>query len=83
VKRCLEALAFRFDDGLVTVDLAVHNPRGYGALRYVTRKGDHTSERPHRLSRILEAPEKLEFIEKKLLEALTEKVPVPIALILK
>jgi hypothetical protein len=57
VKRCLEVLAFRFDEERVKVDQAVFNPsriwRLYGTAN---RKGDSSSNRPHRLSRILEAP---------------------------
>jgi hypothetical protein len=57
VKRCLAALADRFDDGQVKVDRAVFNPsriwKLYGTLG---RKGDNLPERPHRLAQILEAP---------------------------
>jgi hypothetical protein len=42
VKRCLDALALRFDDNAVSVDRAVANParivKLYGTL---TQKGDH------------------------------------------
>jgi len=57
VKRGLEALAFRFDDELVGIDQTVFNPARIWKL-YGTpaRKGDSTSDRPHRLARILEAP---------------------------
>jgi hypothetical protein len=56
VKKCLEALALRFDDDRVKVDQAVFNPariwKLYGTL---SRKGDSLPDRPHRLARILEA----------------------------
>jgi hypothetical protein len=57
VKRCLEALALRFDDENVKIDQAVFNPsriwKLYGTL---SRKGDALLDRPYRLARILEAP---------------------------
>jgi hypothetical protein len=53
----LDALAESFDTGQVHIDTSVHNPsrisKLYGTL---ARKGDHTAERPHRVTRILEAP---------------------------
>ncbi len=56
VKRVLEALASKFDSDQVKIDRTVANParvtKLYGTL---SRKGDHTEERPHRRSRILEA----------------------------
>jgi hypothetical protein len=55
VKRCLEALALRFNDDRVKVDQSVFNPsriwKLYGTL---SRKGDSLPDRPHRLARILE-----------------------------
>ncbi len=55
VKRCLEALAFRFDDEHVTIDQKVFNAsriwKVYGTM---ARKGHDTPDRPHRLSRVLE-----------------------------
>jgi hypothetical protein len=57
VKKCLEALALRFDDDRIKVDRTVFNPariwKLYGTL---SRKGDSLPDRPHRLARILEAP---------------------------
>jgi putative DNA primase/helicase len=51
VKRCLQALAFRFNDVAVQVDETVANParitKLYGTL---ARKGLGSSERPHRRS---------------------------------
>jgi hypothetical protein len=57
VKRCLEALAFRFDDDRVTVDPAVFNPaRIWKLYGTASRKGDPLPDRPHRMSRIVELP---------------------------
>jgi hypothetical protein len=57
VKRCLHALAARFDDARVSIDTAVFNParivKLYGTM---ARKGDSTPERPHRFSRLVEIP---------------------------
>lgn len=57
VRRCLEALALRFDDDRVKVDQAVFNPaRIWKLYGTVSRKGDSLSDRPHRLAKILETP---------------------------
>jgi hypothetical protein len=56
VKRCLQALAGRFDDDQVKIDQLVFNPsRIWKLYGTVSRKGDHVADRPHRLARILEA----------------------------
>ena len=58
VKGVLEALDFGFSDGAVEVDTAVANAARIWKLYGTTaRKGDHTNERPHRRSALLEAPE--------------------------
>jgi len=58
VKRILQGLAARFDTPHVKVDQSVYNPsritKLYGT---VTRKGPHTAERPHRVSKVLEGDE--------------------------
>jgi hypothetical protein len=55
VKKCIEAVAFRFSDDTVVVDLSVYNAARIWKL-YGTQvcKGDPTSDRPHRVARILE-----------------------------
>jgi hypothetical protein len=57
VKRCLLALAARFDTAQVKIDPKLFNParilKLYGTL---SRKGDDTPERPHRRSCVLEVP---------------------------
>jgi hypothetical protein len=56
VKRCLQALAHRFDDDRVKIDQKVFNPaRIWKLYGTVNRKGDNVADRPHRLARILEA----------------------------
>ena len=74
---CLSVLDACFSDRLATVD-AVNSNAGriwklYGT---VARKGDNTSERPHRRSRILSVPERLEVVSAELLEKLCKALPV-------
>jgi hypothetical protein len=75
VERCLKALAPRFSDTAVSVDVGNYNPariwKIYGTL---VAKGDSVPERPHRLARILEAPEMISVTLDKL-EALASTVP--------
>lgn len=55
VKRCLQALARRFDDDRVKIDQKVFNPsRIWKLYGTVSRKGDSVVGRPHRLARVLE-----------------------------
>ena len=55
IEKALAALAFRFDDALVTVDQKNFNPaRIWKLYGTVAAKGDPTPERPHRLSRWVE-----------------------------
>jgi hypothetical protein len=78
IQRFLKALAARFDDEAVHVDQTVFNAsrivKLYGT---VAAKGDNIAERPHRLSRILDVPTKLEVVPRELLEefAATWKEP--------
>lgn len=81
IQHCLEALAFRFDDPEVTIDQKVFNPARIWKL-YGTWacKGDSTPDRPHRLSHIIEAPDVLVPVSRKLLEVLASSVPTPPAI---
>lgn len=83
VKNCLEALAGKFDDRNgqacpVKVDTCVFNAsriwKLYGTL---AGKGDSLPERPHRLARILEAPEALAVVLPDQLQALASLAPQP------
>ncbi len=77
IKRCLEALAFRFDTDAVTIDQAVSNParmtKLYGTL---ARKGDATGDRPHRRSRLMHVPQPLVAVDQELLEQLGDEQPM-------
>jgi len=56
-QRTLQGLAARFSNGAVAVDTMTFNPARIWKLYGTTaRKGDNTSERPHRISCILEVP---------------------------
>lgn len=74
VKRTLEGLQ-QFNESDVHVDLTLFNPsriiKLYGTLAC---KGDNTEERPHRLSRILEAPDALQIVSREQLEAIATPV---------
>ena len=84
VEAVLKALAARFSDAAVKVDETVFNAsrivKAYGA---VACKGDDVPERPHRLSRILDAPAHVEAVPRELLEEMARpekgmaKVPDP------
>lgn len=76
LKRCLEALAFQFDDEAVNVDVTTYNAariwKLYGTLAC---KGDSTPDRPHRRAVLLEVPEVLAVVPPELLEALAAHAP--------
>ena len=64
VKDCLEALDSKFSDDKVKVDTSTFNAgriwKIYGTM---ARKGSNTSDRPHRMAKILEAPETAELAQ--------------------
>ena len=77
IQRCLQALAERFSSPSVGVDRSVFNPsricKLYGTF---SRKGDHTEDRPHRLSRVVKIPEGgLQVVPLALLESLAAEAP--------
>jgi hypothetical protein len=58
VKGVLEALAFKFSDKAVEVDVTNCNAARIWKLYGTTaRKGDNIADRPHRRSRLLKVPE--------------------------
>jgi len=78
VARCLAALATRFNCERVKIDGKVSNAaRISKVFGTVARKGDSTVERPHRMARILSAPESLDVVPTALLEALAGPAPSP------
>ncbi|MDP2601894.1 MAG: hypothetical protein Q8S00_04795 [Deltaproteobacteria bacterium] len=76
IKKCLEALALRFTDDRVAVDLTTCNPARIWKL-YGTRacKGDDTPERSHRLASLIDVPEKIEVASADLLKKLAAMAP--------
>jgi hypothetical protein len=76
VKTALEALDFQFSDKTVHVDKGVSNAariwKLYGTMAC---KGDHTEERPHRLSQILSSPNELKEVSVKQLQELASMCP--------
>ncbi len=76
VRDCLATLDALFSDDTVTVDTANFNAariwKLYGTM---SRKGDNTPERPHRISAIIEAPGTGETIEAETLLRLANLLP--------
>lgn len=76
VKACLEALVSTFSDDKVKVDTSTYNAariwKIYGTM---ARKGSDVSDRPHRLSRIIDAPVVLATVSREQLEALAAIPP--------
>lgn len=71
VHRVLKELARRFNDEDVSIDTKVANASRICKL-YGTRaaKGEHTADRPHRLSKIIAIPEQFEVVSAAMLEKL-------------
>ncbi|MFN7958381.1 MAG: hypothetical protein U0P46_08680 [Holophagaceae bacterium] len=76
VSDCLKALNARFSDADVKVDTSVGNPariwKLYGTLAC---KGDPLPDRPHRLARVLAAPETFVITPRDILEKLAADTP--------
>lgn len=76
VKRCLAALAGRFDDDAVKVDPSVYNPARISKVYGTTaRKGADTDDRPHRRAELTGAPDAVQVVDLALLEALAALAP--------
>ena len=63
VKPVLKSLSKRFSDHDVDIDIKIYNAspicKMYGTL---ARKGEHTPERPHRVSSIIAIPDQLDVV---------------------
>jgi putative DNA primase/helicase len=71
VSGVLKALAERFNTEAAHVDTTVANAsRIIGVVGTTKRKGDATTERPHRRSYLIDAPDGLGIVPRELLEAL-------------
>ncbi|MBI3467838.1 MAG: hypothetical protein HY000_32920, partial [Planctomycetes bacterium] len=76
LSRCLQAIAFQFDDDVVAVDLTTYNAaRIWRAPGTLNAKGDSTEERPHRLAGLLEVPTTLATVSCEQLETLAAMLP--------
>jgi hypothetical protein len=76
IKNCLEALATRFDDAAVSIDPSVFNAgRLWKLPGTLTRKGDSTPSRPHRIARLLDVPTTPVITPVEALEALAATLP--------
>lgn len=80
IKNFLLALAGQFDTDHVKIDTTVFNParitKLYGIL---ARKGDDTSDRPHRASKLLEIPKALQPAPLEAIQAVTTALLKPVA----
>lgn len=78
LKNCLYSIDSLFTDDKVEVDKSVFNPSRISKL-YGTyaRKGSSTEERPHRLSCIMEVPDKISATERAKFEKLAAIMPEP------
>lgn len=78
LQRCLQAVAARFNDDIVTIDTGVFNAarisKVYGTM---TRKGDSTTDRPHRRSVLITVPSPFEPVPLALLQQLADQAPQP------
>lgn len=76
VRNCLRALAAKYDSATVTVDPKVFNParicKLYGTI---SRKGDSTEDRPHRIAAMAPVEHPPEIVSRELLERLAATAP--------
>ena len=76
VQQCLSVMHLFFSDERCTVDTAVFNAaRIWKLYGTVSRKGDHTPERPHRRSHLLAVPDPVEVVPVEMLEQLAGLLP--------
>jgi hypothetical protein len=76
VEGCLAALDFLFGDETAHVDTTVFNAARIWKLYGTTAvKGDSTPDRPHRVARVLSAPDRRVVVPVDLLEALAARKP--------
>uniref|UniRef100_UPI0037424640 hypothetical protein n=1 Tax=Methanofollis aquaemaris TaxID=126734 RepID=UPI0037424640 len=77
VKGVLATLDMVFSDDVVVVDTAnVNAGRIWKLYGTVSRKGDHTRDRPHRRAKILSASEHAEIVTPEMLRAIAAPLPV-------
>lgn len=76
IEHCLINLANMFNTGTVKIDTVNYNPsricKLYGTL---AQKGANTEDRPHRMSKFVFVPDKIETVSKEILENLAGELP--------
>jgi putative DNA primase/helicase len=78
VQRVLQGLAQRFDTDQAHIDQTTYNQARISRLPGTRNcKGDGTEDRPHRLSRIIKAPEQIQIVPRELLEAIAVPIEQP------
>lgn len=78
VKDFLDVMGMLFSDEKVHIDGVVGNLSRISRMPYfVNRKGSNTKERPHRMSYIVKAPEKLKETAPEYIERITAMLPQP------
>ena len=78
IEKFLAGLALRFNGDGVEVDTTVFNASRIVKLHgTLAAKGDNTEERPHRMSRLLKVPDKLEPVSIEQIEAAVKKLLPP------
>lgn len=76
LENCLKALSYEYSTDAISIDTQVGNPGRLVKIYGTTaRKGDATTDQPHRQSKIISCPEKPEIINKELLEELAAIAP--------
>ena len=77
VRRVLQALGTKFDTAAATVDRSVFNPSRVAKVPGTwARKGDDIPERPHRMAKVLECPDRLAVVTREHLESVgTSETP--------
>ena len=76
IQACLQALSLHFDDDRIKVDTGNFNAARIWKLYGTTAvKGDNTPERPHRLSKILSAPNPTQTVTNEQLQGIAALLP--------
>ena len=76
IERCLKVLSEMFNTSEVKIDTTNSNPSRICKLHgTLAQKGRSTKNRPHRMSRILSVPEKVEVTDTEVLRSLAEELP--------
>ena len=76
IERCLKVLADMFSNDKVKIDTTNSNPSRICKLHgTMAQKGRSTQKRPHRMSRILSVPDKIQQTQEEILQRLAAELP--------